>query len=134
MWQKFEAIGNLGSDVEMRYLESGTKVASFSLAINNRFKAKNGELRESTLWVRVTVWEANAENCATYLKKGSKVFIEGELKPANAYLNKAGEAAASIEVTAHTVKFLDAKQTDATPHTNTTQTPSKAVKEADIPF
>ncbi len=131
MWQKFEAIGNLGSEVEMRFLDSGAKVANFSLAINNRFKAKNGELRESTLWVRVTVWEANAENCAKYLSKGSKVFVEGELKPANAYLNKAGEAAASIEVTAHTVKFLDAKAQDTTPHTNTAQAPQA---HADVPF
>lgn len=135
MWQKFQAIGNLGSEVEMRFLDSGTKVANFSLAINNKFKTKGGELRESTLWVRVTVWEIQAEHCAQYLHKGSKVFIEGELKPANAYMNKSGEPAASIEVTAQTIKFLDAKPQDATSHTNTTQAPqANRVAEADIPF
>lgn len=73
-------IGNLGKDPEVKFTPSGTAVAKFSLATNERFKDKNGELQERTEWHNVVLWQRLAEIAGEYLKKGSKVYIEGRLQ------------------------------------------------------
>lgn len=112
MHQEFNAIGNLGNEPEMRYLADGTPVTSFRMAINERWTTAGGEAKESTLWVKVTTWRKKAEVVSQYLHKGSKVFIKGKLKPPSAYTAKNGELAATIEVTADEVIFLDGKPQD----------------------
>ncbi len=73
-------IGNVGKDPELRSTPSGTAVAKFSLATNERFKDKSGEWQERTEWHNVVVWQRLAEIASEYLKKGSKVYIEGRLQ------------------------------------------------------
>ncbi len=135
--QQFIATGHLGQDPDMKYLPNGDAVASFSLAISKRWTTPAGEKKESTLWVRVTTWRALAENCAKFLKKGSKAFISGELAPVNVYTKKDGTSAASYEVTANSVEFLDSKpQDDAGQGQPATRTPVSrpVMREEEIPF
>lgn len=66
--------GRVGRDCEMRYSPQGKAVASFPVAVNQEY---NGE--KSTLWVRVTVWEKQAEVCQQWVKKGMQVIVEGRL-------------------------------------------------------
>jgi single-strand DNA-binding protein len=73
-------IGNVGKDPELRSTPSGTAVAKFSLATNERFKDKSGEWQERTEWHNVVAWQRLAEIASEYLKKGSKVYIEGRLQ------------------------------------------------------
>ncbi len=74
-------IGNLGADPEIRHLQDGVSVANFNLATSEFFKDKNtGERREQTEWHRVVAWRRLAELTEKYLKKGSKVYIEGKLR------------------------------------------------------
>lgn len=74
-------IGNLGADPEIRTLESGDKVANISIATSEKWKDKNtGERKEKTEWHRVSVWGNLAGICEQYLKKGSKVYIEGKIE------------------------------------------------------
>jgi len=74
-------IGNLGADPEIRHLQDGVSVANFNLATSEYFKDKNtGERREQTEWHRVVAWRRLAELTEKYLKKGSKVYIEGKLR------------------------------------------------------
>ena len=72
-------IGNLGSDPEMRKTQAGDSVANFRIAVTERWK-KDGERRESTEWVSIVVWGPLARIAEQYLRKGSKVFIQGKLK------------------------------------------------------
>ena len=73
-------VGNLGSDPEVRTIESGAKVANFSIATSERFKDKNGNPVERTEWHNIVLWRGLAEIAEKYLKKGSQVFIEGKLR------------------------------------------------------
>ena len=107
MFAKHIIVGRLGSDPEMRYTPDGTPVTNFSVAVNSSFRNGDGDRVERTRWYRVTAWRKQAETCNEYLQKGRMVLIEAEEIQASAYLNKAGEPQASLDVTARRVRFLD---------------------------
>lgn len=114
MFDKLTLVGNLGSDPDMRYMPDGTAVTNFSVACNRNWKDSSGEVQNQVIWYKVAVWRGAAEVCNQYLSKGSKVLVEGQLKPdehgnPRMWQTNAGEAAASYEVTATTVKFLGSK-------------------------
>jgi single-strand DNA-binding protein len=73
-------MGNLTRDPEVRYTPKGTAVAELGMAINRVYSAENGEKREETTFVDVTLWGRTAEIAGEYLKKGRPVFIEGRLQ------------------------------------------------------
>ncbi len=74
-------VGNLGADPEVRHLENGITVANFNLATSETFKDRQtGERREQTEWHRVVVWRGLAEVVEKYVRKGSKVYVEGKLR------------------------------------------------------
>jgi single-strand DNA-binding protein len=77
---KVMLMGNLTRDPEVRYTPKGTAVAELGLAINRVYSAENGEKREETTFVDVTLWGRTAEIAGEYLKKGRPVFIEGRLQ------------------------------------------------------
>lgn len=109
MYQKLIFIGNLGKEPEIRYTAKGDPVTSFSVATSRKY----GETDETT-WFRVSVWGKQAESCSKYLTKGSKVLVEGRLRPDSngnptTFQRKDGTTGASFEVTAENVRFLDGK-------------------------
>ncbi len=73
-------LGNLGKDPEVKYTPSGTPVAKLTIATNERFKDKEGQWQDRTEWHNVVLWQRLAEIAGEYLKKGSKVYIEGKLQ------------------------------------------------------
>ena len=73
-------LGNLTRDPDVRYLPSGTMVAEFDLAVNRSYKDRNGETKQETLFIRIESMGKLAEFVSEYLKKGRKVFVEGQLK------------------------------------------------------
>lgn len=74
-------IGNLGRDPEVKILSSGARVVSFSLAVSERWKDKNGERQEKTTWVPIVIWNEGLGRVAeSYLRKGSKVYVSGALQ------------------------------------------------------
>lgn len=78
---KVEIIGNLGADPELRYLQNGGAVANLNIATSESWKDKTtGEKKEKTEWHRVVIFGKLAEIASQYLRKGSKVFIEGALQ------------------------------------------------------
>jgi len=73
-------VGRLGGDPEVKTLESGTKVAKFSLATTERYKDKEGNQQENTEWHNVVLWRGLADVTERYMKKGDQVYIEGRIK------------------------------------------------------
>jgi single-strand DNA-binding protein len=73
-------IGNLGKDPELSYTASGVAVAKFSVATGERWKDQEGNVQERTEWHNIVAWRKLAEICGQYLKKGSKVYLEGKLQ------------------------------------------------------
>lgn len=106
MYQNLTLVGNLGSDPEARYTASGVMVSSFRMATSRSWTDASGERQEKVTWFRVTCWNKLAEIVTEHLKKGRQVLVVGEIEKAQAYVNKAGEMAATIEVTAQNVRFL----------------------------
>ncbi len=76
---KIILVGNLGKDPELRFTAKGNPVLSLSLATTRQFKTAEGESKKETSWHKATVWGKQAEACAKYLTKGSRVYVEGEL-------------------------------------------------------
>lgn len=99
-------VGNVGSDPEMRYTQSGVEVCSFSVAVNRTLgKDDNGEKREVTTWYKVTCWRKLAGIAVQYVQRGRQVQIIGTVS-ANPYVDKVGQPAASLEVTASALTLL----------------------------
>lgn len=98
-------IGNLTRDPELRYIPSGSAVASFTLAMNRVYKLQSGEKKEEVSFVRVVVWGRMAEVCGEYLAKGSPVFVEGRLQ-SRSWDGPDGQKRSTIEVIAMNVQFL----------------------------
>ena len=73
-------LGNLGKDPEVKYTPQGTPVAKLTVATNYRYKDKNEQWQDQTEWHNVVLWQRLAEIAGEYLKKGSKVYIEGRLQ------------------------------------------------------
>lgn len=136
MFNQVILIGNLGSDVESRYTPSGVMVANFRMAVNKTWIGQDGQRQEKVTWWRVSCWRKTAEVVSQYLTKGQRVLVVGEDVEARPYLNKAGEPAASLEITAVTIKFLSAKG-EGTPAATTPadQKPPESLTELEeIPF
>jgi single-strand DNA-binding protein len=108
MYQKTIVIGHLGRDPEMRYTPTGVPVTSFSVATSRKWTNQNGETTEKTTWFRVTCWRKLAEFAAQYLKKGSRVLVEGDID-ASAYTDREGSPRASLELTATNIRFMSSK-------------------------
>ena len=78
---KVTLIGNLGNDPDMKALPSGSQVANLSIATSDSWRDKNsGEMQEKTEWHRVVFFDRMAEICGQYLKRGSRIYIEGSLR------------------------------------------------------
>ena len=79
-FNKVILLGNLGKDPEVKYTPQGKPIAKFSLATNERYKDKDGNWQDRTEWHNIVLWERLAEIAGEYLKKGSKVYIEGRIR------------------------------------------------------
>lgn len=107
-------VGNLGADPEVRHLESGVTVANFNLATTEYFRDKvTGERREQTEWHRVVVWRGLADVVEKYVRKGSKLYVEGKLRTRK--WEKDGIERYTTEIMADTLNMLDRPTGDAPP-------------------
>lgn len=104
-----QLIGNLGNDPQVKHLESGKVVANLSIATSDTFKNKEGEKVENTQWHDLVVWGKTAEVVEKYLKKGSKVAIEGKLTHRN-YDDKDGNKRYVTEIVVNELLMLGDKR------------------------
>ncbi len=101
-YERITLIGNLGGDPTTSTTPTGQQVTNFSIAVNRK---RNGT--KVTTWYRVTCWQTTSELAVRYLKKGSRVMVEGNGLHATAYLDPAGKPQASLEFNADRLIFLD---------------------------
>ena len=111
MINKVILVGRLGRDPELRYTPSGTAVANFSLATDERWSS-NGESQSRTEWHNIVVWSKLAEICNQYLTKGRLVFIEGRLQTRD-WEDKDGNKRRTTEIVASDMKMLGGRREEA---------------------
>jgi len=141
MYHTVIIVGNLGRDPEMRYTPTGQAVTTMNVATNRQYTGADGNVVKETIWFRVSVWGKQAETCSQYLKKGSKVLIEGRLTPdpttggPRIWTRQDGSAGASFEINASTVRFLSSRSDAEGGYTADGVTPQFSDAESDnIPF
>jgi single-strand DNA-binding protein len=140
VYQKLTIAGNLGRDPEMRYLPSGQAVTNINVATNRVYTDSNGQKVTETIWFRVSIWGAQGESVNQYLKKGSKVLVEGRLNAdpetggPRVFTRNDGSTGASFEMTANRVIFLSSRSDDQSYQSSDSGGFSESVDEDDIPF
>jgi len=105
-------VGRLGKDPEIRSTPSGTSVAKFSMATDERFTDRSGEKQERTEWHNIVAWGKLAEICGQYLKKGKLVFIEGSLRTDSWDDKESGQKKYRTEIVAQNMQMLDKRGDD----------------------
>lgn len=113
-YSEIEIIGNLGQTPEMRYLPSGDHVVNFSVAVNRRYKDRQGTQKEETDWYRIVAFNGLGTACAEHLKKGDGCFVKGRLQ-IRTYDSKDGEQT-SVEIIPTVVRFCGSARTAAEEH------------------
>jgi single-strand DNA-binding protein len=142
MYQTIIIVGNVGRDPEMRYTPSGQAVTTFSVATNRQYTSNSGETVKETIWFRVSAWGKTGETCNQFLKKGSKVLVEGRLTAdqktggPRIWNGQDGQPRASFEVSAQTVRFLSSRSDGDSPAMGaaTAVEESGTAMDEDIPF
>lgn len=126
-------VGNLTRDPELTNTPSGSAICKFGLAVNRKYKQGN-EMKEEILFVDITVWGKQGENCAQYLSKGSGALIEGRLHFSS--WEKDGQRRSKHDVVAESVQFLgkggESKASSKAPPTGPVES-NKEIEE-DVPF
>lgn len=137
MFNKITLIGNLGKDPEIRTLENGSKVGTFSLATNETYKDRSDQWQTITDWHNIVVWRYLADKAERELKKGSLVFIEGKMTYRK-YTDKDGIERSTAEVVASTLQLLEKRERENLPpfpseHGQVSK-PKSQSEEDDLPF
>ena len=135
-------VGNLGQDPEIKYTAGGAAVTTLSIATSDSWKDKDSGMdQERTEWHRVVLWRRLAEIAGEYLKKGSKVYIEGQLQTRK--WEQEGQTRYTTEIIARDMQFLDSRGSSNTPSTqknsemndqSEADVPDSAIEDEDIPF
>lgn len=112
MINKVILVGRLGKDPEVRSTPSGTSVAKFSLATDERFTDKNGEKQDRTEWHNIVAWGKLGEICGQYLRKGKLVYIEGSIRTDSWDDKESGQKKYRTEIVARDMKMLDRRGDD----------------------
>jgi single-strand DNA-binding protein len=106
MYNRFEAIGHLGTDPEIQTTKTGKTVTHFRLAVNSRQASEEGSgTSEETLWLTVSAWERLAEICSKYLHKGDRAMVAGRLS-LREYTGKDGTSHTAAELTLSDLEML----------------------------
>jgi single-strand DNA-binding protein len=137
MLNKIMIIGRLGRDPELRYTNSGTPVASFSVATDERWADSDGNRQTRTEWHNVVAWSKLGEICGKYLKKGRLVYIEGRVQTRE-WDDRDGNKRRTTEIIASNMQMLESRAEAETSSQGRPSEESKSMEigitDDDIPF
>ncbi len=102
-------IGNLGADPEIRTVSSGARVANFSVATSRTWTGRDGQQQEKTEWHRIVAWDRLADIAERFLKKGERVYVEGEIQY-RSYEDKEGQTRYVTEINARDLMMLGGRE------------------------
>lgn len=125
-YNKVLLIGNVGKDPEVRHLESGAAVATFTLATTERYKDRNGQYQDQTEWHNIVCWRNLAELAQNYIAKGSQIFVEGRIR-SRSWTDQTNQKRYTTEIVADNIRLLG-KRGD-----NPAQHPGSQVQHQDSP-
>lgn len=134
-------VGNLGQDPEVKFTAGGAAVTTLSIATSDSWKDKDSGMdKERTEWHRVVLWRRLAEIAGEYLKKGSKVYVEGQLQTRK--WEQEGQTRYTTEIIARDIQFLDSRgsantsnqEGAATKEERPPDVPESGIDDDDIPF
>lgn len=108
-------LGTLGRDPEVKYTPSGTAVAKFSMATNERFKDKEGNWQDRTEWHNIVAWQRTAEIIGEYVKKGDRLYLEGKLQTSSWDDKQTGEKKYRTEIIANDIVLVGGKRDAGSP-------------------
>ena len=124
-------VGNLGQDPEIRYTASGVPVASFTVAVNEVYKGKDGQKVKKVHWFRVSAFQRLAEVIGEYCAKGSKVGVRGQLQQ-RTWQDSEGLNHSLVEIRARELELLSGKNDNQT--VQEAELPLAAAEDDDVPF
>ncbi|HFD2004114.1 TPA: single-stranded DNA-binding protein [Streptococcus pyogenes] len=133
-------VGRMTKDAELRYTPSQVAVATFTLAVNRRFKEQNGE--RETDFINCVIWRQSAENLANWTKKGTLIGITGRIQTRN-YENQQGQRVYVTEVVAESFKVLESRNQQQSGQGNPSQNDNSQsfsnsnpmdISDDDLPF
>jgi single-strand DNA-binding protein len=127
-------IGHLGKDPEVSYTSSGVAVGKFSIATNESWKDQDGNVQERTEWHNIVAWRKLAEICGQYLKKGSKVYLEGRLQTRSWDDKNTGVKRYTTEIVADNLIMLDSKGANNVEPDSSVQNEAAPPEKDDLPF
>ena len=135
MLNKVQLIGRTGKDPEVKHLDSGQIVASFSLATTENFKDKSGERKEKTEWHNCQAWGKLGEIIEKYLTKGKLIFVEGKIQYRE-YENKEGQKVRTTDIVLSDMKMLEKREGQTATESKPTEQPQSNSAEPDdsLPF
>jgi len=131
-------VGNVGKDPEVRHLDNGVAVASFTLATSETYRNKENQKVTNTEWHNIVIWRGLADVVEKYVKKGSSLYIEGKIKT-RSWDDKEGNKRYTTEIVADNMQMLGAKQSNeesasAPENASTADIENISTEEDDLPF
>lgn len=114
-YNKVLLIGNVGKDPEVRHLESGAAVATFTLATTERYKDRNGQYQDQTEWHNIVCWRNLAELAQNYIAKGSQIFVEGKIRT-RSWTDQTSQKRYTTEIVADNIRLLGKKGDNPVQH------------------
>ena len=117
MYNKVVLVGHLTRDVEIRYSQSGSAIGSVGIAVNRRWKTQTGEQKDETMFIDLTFFGRTAEIANQYLRKGSKVLVDGRLT-FQQWTAQDGTKRSKHVVTVENLQMLDSKADSMNPNNN----------------
>jgi len=114
MYNRIILLGNLTRDIDIRYTPSGTAVANVGIATNRRFKGTNGEAKDETMFIDITFFGRTAEIANQYLRKGSKILVDGRLV-LEQWTAQDGTRRSKHSVSVENMQMLDSRQESQQP-------------------
>jgi len=106
-------VGNVGRDPDIRHLDSGVAVATFTLATSENYTAKNGDRVTTTEWHNIVLWRGLAEVAEKYVRKGKQLYIEGRIRT-RSYEDKEGQKKYVTEIYGDVMKLLGSREAHPT--------------------
>ena len=131
-YNKLILMGNLTRDIDLKELPSGQTVGSFGIAVNRKYKTKEGNSGEEVSFVDCEVWGKTAEIMAQYLSRGRAVLLDGRIKM-DQWEDKDGNKRSKLKMVVESFQFIDSKQEDE-PQPVAVKPGNEPVDESDIPF